>query len=83
VPQLLSQIRCLCQARTGADENEFFASPATQSIGVAGMCPQNFAHGLQDTITNMVSTLIVYPLEVIEINDDDAGGQAWRPAAIR
>ena len=67
MPQLLSQVGRLCQARTGTDENEFLASPATQSIGIASMCPQNFAHGLQDTIPNMVSTLIVYSLEVIEI----------------
>jgi len=63
VPQLLSQVGRLCQARTGTDENEFLASPATQSIGIASMCPQNFAHGLQDTIPNMVSTLIVYSLK--------------------
>ena len=79
VPQLLSQFRCLCQRRTGTDENKFLTSPATQSIGIACMCPQNFAHGLQDTIANMVSTVIVYSLEVIEINDDDAGGQFGGP----
>jgi len=73
--QLLSQFRCLCQAGTGTDENEFFTAPATQSIGNARVCPQNFAHCLQDAIANMVTTVIVDSLEVIEINDDDAGGQ--------
>ena len=73
VTQLFGQVRGFGQARTRADENELFAAPATEAIGVAGVRTQDFADRLQHTVTGVVPAMIVDLLEVVEIDDDDAG----------
>src|SRR5436190_3817501 len=72
LPQLFSQLRGLFQARARTYEHELFASPATQSVGVACVRTQDLAQLAQHTITAIVAALIVDALEVIDIDDDDA-----------
>ena len=49
--------------------------PNLQAIDAANIVQYDFAHPFEHRISRLVSICIVYPLEMIQVNHEEAGGE--------
>ena len=60
----------------GTDNDEFVAAEARESVVGAQHCLQSWSEHRQDLVPGCVTMVVVDPLEVVEVEEQDGNGRA-------
>src|SRR5690606_17565496 len=70
--RLLGHLGCSFLASIGQQYRELLTAPARDDVGAAERAPENLRHVPQHVVTDEVAELVVYRLEAVDVDEDQA-----------